>query len=274
MSEFTYEHAMSLISKMRINYGKKFADQWSGVTPRELANEMLNSYQGLTQSDFQRGLSRMNHEKWPPTIPEFRSWCEPKSGDWLDAHEAWAIARNSIEFGTGRELTVIWTEQTAKAFDKCVDLVVTGDKYQLAEAKKIFISIYDRLITEAKDQGLKPVYITSLGIDKDQQISAIEQAQFDGFLTAPEAKAQLEHNPKKSNSDKRYKTLAQEALEKLKGQLKAKNPVNKLTPECIEPQPWESAKQEHIDPFDQFEQYKSMLERDGKKIPLSLRGAA
>ncbi|MDR8295551.1 hypothetical protein FPK78_23655, partial [Acinetobacter baumannii] len=87
-----------------------------------------------------------------------RSWCEPKASDWLDAHEAWAIAKNSIEYGTGREMTVVWTEQAAKAFDKCADLVATGDKFQLAEAKKIFVSIYERLVTEAKDQGLKPVY--------------------------------------------------------------------------------------------------------------------
>ena len=131
MREFTKEDAQRLINKMRINYGKKFIDQWAGVHEDELKQAMVEAYQGLTVEDFARGVNRMKHEQWPPTIPEFRAWCEPKTDDWLGAHEAWAIAKDSIEFGTGRELTVIWTEQAAKAFERCADLVATGDKFQL-----------------------------------------------------------------------------------------------------------------------------------------------
>ncbi|MFP6818678.1 hypothetical protein [Acinetobacter sp.] len=271
MREFTKEDAQRLISKMRINYGKKFIDQWAGVEVDELATEMVERYQGLSPADFQRGIKRMDHEQWPPTIPEFRSWCEPQTDDWLGAHEAWSIAEKSIGFD-GEELTVIWTEQMSTAFSRCEELVKTGDKYQRAEAKKIFCDAYDRLVTQAKDQGLKPVYITSLGTNKDQQITAIQQAELEGFLTAPVALAQLEHKQTEAEIQadaEKYKTTAQKALEKL-GPLIKRN-VNKMKPELKEVQPWEAVEEQHIDPFDDMEQYKARLAQDGKPVPNVIR---
>ena len=272
MREFTKDDAMRLISKMRINYGKKFADQWAGVEVQELAEEMVDQYQGLSVEDFARGVNRMKREEWPPTIPAFRAWCEPESEEWLGAHEAWAIAEKSIGFD-GQELTVIWTEQMAQAFSRCEELIKTGDKYQRAEAKKIFCDAYDRLVTQAKDQGLKPIYVTSLGTDKDQQITAIKQAEVDGFLTAPDATVLLEHKQSKLeqlSEAERYKTIAQEALAKL-GPLIKRNPINKMADEHKEPQPWESIEMEHIDPFDDFEKYKASMQSEQKPLPYAVR---
>ena len=271
MREFTKEDAQRLINKMRINYGKKFIDQWAGVHEDELKQAMVEAYQGLSMEDFARGYARMLQEQWPPTIPEFRSWCEPKTDDWLGSHEAWVIAEKSIGFD-GQELTVIWTEQMAQAFSRCEELIKTGDKYQRAEAKKIFCDAYDRLATQAKDKGLKPIYVTSLGIDRDQAITAIQQAEVDGFLTQPDATALLEHKQSKLeqvSESERYKTIAQEALEKL-GLLIKRN-VNKMQPEIKEVQPWESEEVIHIDPFEDFAEYKAMLEKDGKKLPNAVR---
>lgn len=279
MREFTKEDAQRLITKMRINYGKKFIDQWSGVHENELKQAMVEAYQGLSMEDFARGYARMLQEQWPPTIPEFRSWCMPKSSDWLEAHEAWAIAKQSIEYGTGRELTVIWTEQAAKAFEKCADLVATGDKFQLAEAKKIFVSIYERLVTEAKDQGLKPVYNVSLGVDPDQRITAIKQAEVAGFLTTQETQLQLEHKQTKAEQQAdadRYKTTAQKAIAELREKLKLQAPVNKMVEEIKEVQPWELKPDSEYwpDPFDNREEYIEMHKADNKKVPLAVGGAA
>lgn len=271
MREFTKEDAQRLISKMRINYGKKFIDQWAGVHEDELKQAMVEAYQGLSMEDFARGYARMLQEQWPPTIPEFRSWCELKTDDWLGSHEAWAIAEKSIGFD-GQELTVIWTEQMAQAFSRCEELIKTGDKYQRAEAKKIFCDAYDRLVTQAKDQGLKPIYVTSLGTDKDQAIAAIKQAEVDGFLPAPVAQAQLEHKQTKAEiqSDSlKYKTIAQEALAKLAPHIKRN--VNKMTEGVKETQPWESMEMQHIDPFDDFEAYKAALQAEQKKLPQAVR---
>ena len=279
MREFTREDAQRLITKMRINYGKKFIDQWSGVHENELKQAMVEAYQGLSMEDFARGYARMLQEQWPPTIPEFRAWCEPKADAWLDAHEAWAIAKDSIEFGTGRELTVIWTEQAAKAFEKCADLVAAGDKFQLAEAKKIFVSIYERLVTEAKDQGLKPVYNVSLGVDPDQRISAIKQAEVAGFLTTQETQLHLEHKQTKTEQQAdadRYKTTAQKAIAELREKLKLQAPVNKMVDEIKEVQPWELKPDTDYwpDPFDNKKEYIEMHKADNKPVPLAVGGAA
>lgn len=279
MREFTYEDAMTLIGKMRVRLGKKFSDQWAGVTPRELANAMVEDYQDLTQEDFNRGIEKLKKAIFAPTVSEFKEWCEPKADAWLDAHEAWAIAKDSVEFGTGRELTVIWTEQAAKAFERCSDLVATGDKYQLAEAKKIFVSIYERLVTEAKDQGLKPVYNVSLGVDPDQRITAIKQAEVAGFLTSSETQLQLEHKQTKAELQAeadRYKTTAQKAIAELREKLKIQAPVNKMSNEIKEIQEWELKPDTEYwaDPFDQKEQYIESLKAEGKAVPMALRGAA
>lgn len=272
MSIFTTEHAARLMNKMKAFYGKKYAEQWGDIPAADIADAMVECLQGLNQEDFKRGYMRMQRSTFCPTIPEFRSWCEPKTDDWLGSHEAWAIAEKSIGFD-GQELTVIWTEQMAQAFSRCEDLVKTGDKYQRAEAKKIFCDAYDRLVTQAKDQGLKPIYVTSLGTDKDQQIAAINQATVDGFLTAPDATALLEHKQTKLeqlSESERYKTIAQEALAKL-GPLIKRNPINRMAEEHKEPQPWESIEDEHIDPFDNFEEYKAALRAEQKQLPSAVR---
>lgn len=272
MSIFTTEHAARLMNKMKAFYGKKYAEQWGDIPAKDIAEAMVECLQGLTQEDFKRGYLRMQRSTFCPTIPEFRSWCEPKTDDWLGSHEAWAIAEKSIGFD-GQELTVIWTEQMAQAFSRCEDLVKTGDKYQCAEAKKIFCDAYDRLVTQAKDQGLKPIYVTSLGTDKDQQIAAIKQAEVDGFLKAPDATALLEHKQTKLeqlSESERYKTIAQEALAKL-GPLIKRNPINRMVEEHKEPQPWESIEDEHIDPFDNFEEYKAALRAEQKQLPNAVR---
>ena len=272
MSIFTTEHAARLMNKMKAFYGKKYAEQWGDIPAADIADAMVECLQGLTQEDFKRGYLRMQKSTFCPTIPEFRSWCEPKTDDYLSSHEAWAIAQKSIGFD-GQELTVIWTEQMAQAFSRCEDLVKTGDKYQRAEAKKIFCDAYDRLVTQAKDQGLKPIYVTSLGTDKDQQIVAINQATVDGFLTAPDATALLEHKQTKLeqlSESERYKTIAQEALAKL-GPLIKRNPINRMAEEHKEPQPWESIEDEHIDPFDNFEEYKAALRAEQKQLPNTVR---
>ena len=278
-STFPRKWAEEIISRMQRYYRAKFSATFpvvEGQTAKQYEDDLITTacevFEGLTPDDIKRGLARMKRSTFCPVFPEFRGWCEPESEDWLGAHEAWAIAEKSIGFD-GQELTVIWTEQMAQAFSRCEDLIKTGDKYQRAEAKKIFCDAYDRLVTQAKDQGLKPIYITSLGTDKDQQITAIKQAEVEGFLPAPVAQAQLEHKQTKAeiqSEAERYKTIAQEALAKL-GPLIKRNPVNKMADEHKEVQPWEAIEMEHIDPFDDFDQYKAVMRLEQKPLPYAVR---
>lgn len=277
-SNFPRKWAEEIISRMQRYYRAKFSATFpvvEGQTAEQYEDDLIATacevFEGLSPDDIKRGLARMKRSTFCPTFPEFAGWCEPKTDDWLGSHEAWAIAEKSISFD-GKEMTVVWTEQMAQAFSRCEDLIKTGDKYQRAEAKKIFCDAYDRLVTQAKDKGLKPIYVTSLGVDKDQQITAIQQAAVDGFLTQPDASALLEHKQSKLeqvSESERYKTIAQEALAKL-GPLIKRN-VNKMQPEIKEVQPWESEEMAHIDPFEDFAEYKAMLEKDGKKLPNAVR---
>ena len=277
-STFPKKWAEEIISRMQRYYRAKFSATFpvaEGQTAEQYEDDLITTacevFEGLSPDDIKRGLARMKRSTFCPIFPEFAGWCEPKTDDWLGSHEAWAIAEKSIGFD-GQELTVIWTEQMAQAFSRCEELIKTGDKYQRAEAKKIFCDAYDRLVTQAKDQGLKPIYVTSLGTDKDQAIAAIKQAEVDGFLKAPEAALQLEHKQTKAEiqSDSlKYKTIAQEALAKLAPHIKRN--VNKMTEEVKETQPWESYEMQHIDPFDDFEAYKAALQAEQKKLPQAVR---
>ncbi|WFP97507.1 hypothetical protein P3S51_04000 [Acinetobacter sp. ANC 7201] len=277
-STFPRKWAEEIISRMQRYYRAKFSATFpvvDGQTAEQYEDDLIATacevFEGLSPDDIKRGLARMKRSTFCPTFPEFAGWCEPKTDDWLGSHEAWAIAEKSIGFD-GQELTVIWTDQMAQAFSRCEELIKTGDKYQRAEAKKIFCDAYERLVTQAKDQGLKPIYVTSLGTDKDQAIAAIKQAEVDGFLTAPVAQAQLEHKQTKAEiqSDSlKYKTVAQEALAKIKDLIKPN--VNKMTEEVKEPQPWESMEMQHVDPFDNFDEYKAALQAEQKPLPQAVR---
>lgn len=285
-SIFPRKWAEEIISRMQRYYRAKFSATFpvvEGQTAEQYEDDLIETacevFDGLSPDDIKRGLARMKRSTFCPTFPEFAGWCEPKTDDWLGSHEAWAIAKDSIEFGTGRELTVIWTEQAAKAFERCADLVATGDKYQLAEAKKIFCDAYDRLVTQAKDQGLKPFYVTSLGIDKDQAIAAIKQAEVAGFLTTQETQLQLEHKQTKAEQQAdadQYKTTAQKAIAELREKLKLQAPVNKMVDEIKEVQEWELKPDTEYwaDPFDNREEYLKTLKAEGKPVPLALGGAA
>ena len=274
MTKFTHEDAKRLIDKMRRNYGKKFADQWVGVTPDELAEEMVEQYQGLVATDFLRGVDRMKREEWPPTVPAFRSWCEPESKGWLGANEAWSTARGSIDFN-GNELTVVWTKESATAFDSVVHLVRLGDKYQIADAKKAYVDMYDRLVAESLDRGEKPSYFISQGDDKEQHKVALREAESAGLLLSGSTDLLLESHQSPSdakNEGKKFNSIAQEHIAKLRETLKIKNaplvviddekPIGFIQTENLP---------EWADPFDEPEKYKEGLKADGKAIPFALR---
>lgn len=273
MSKFTHDDAMRLIRKMRVNYGKKFSDQWIGVEPHELADEMVDQYQGLTAQDFMRGIERMKREEWPPTIPAFRSWCEPKTNGWLGANEAWNVAKGSIDFN-GNELTVVWTKECAIAFDAVQDMVKLGDKYQIAEAKKVFVERYERMVAESLERGEKPSYQVSYGYDKEQRKTALREAEIAGFLPSSETQLMIEHTQSPNDADAealKFKTTAQEHLAKLKGLLKVNNPKPEQVDEEKDiklftlPEKLEG----WSDPFDEQERYIKTLKEEKKAIPLA-----
>lgn len=84
-----------LFAEFSAMYGKKFADQWSGVDPELLRSvwaEKLSRY--IDRPQVIRGaLVRCENSPWPPTLPEFLAMC----GD-----ESCALARREMDMAVSR----------------------------------------------------------------------------------------------------------------------------------------------------------------------------
>ena len=174
MSKFTHDDAMRLIRKMRINYGKKFSDQWVGVEPEELADEMVDQYQGLTTQDFMRGIERMKQEEWPPTIPAFRSWCTGGESNSIHASyrtknaalaniEAWMMD-DSIEI----------TNAEREAYNRCYSMF-NNLKWNYSDNQKFhtyaaFKDFYDEVVKELVEKNIpQSIWIKPKQIEKKAQ---------------------------------------------------------------------------------------------------------
>lgn len=145
MANLTLENIDRLISKMRAMYGHKFDQQWKGVNPQELSETFLECLSGLSIAELQAGVARMMREPWPPTIPEFRSWCE-QGGAWLTADEAWASALAYVA-DPKTQITV----QAKAALTKVRSII---DQEGQKAASRAFKDIYSRRMTEDKAAGV------------------------------------------------------------------------------------------------------------------------
>ena len=272
---FTHDDALKLTKKMHARYGDGFARQWKGFSAKEIAQEFYEELSTMTVEQISRGLMRMKTHEFAPNVSQFSNWCigDLKS-QWLGANEAWSIARSSIDFN-GYELTAVWTKECAVAFDAVVGMVRLGDKYQIAEAKKVFVERYERLVTESLERGEKPVYEVSYGDDKEQRKVAVREAEIAGLLPVGTSQTLIEatQTPKDARSEAaKFKSIAQEHLAKLKSQLKTHNvkieaedkadvKLFKL-PEKLDC--W-------ADPFENPSEYRKTLIKEGKPIPLAIK---
>ena len=88
---FPVEIADQVLGRIQALYGADFDKKYGHFESVELQRITCTVLNGLTPKELRRGLERMNTEKWCPTLPEFRSWCE-QAGDWWTAEQAWAKA--------------------------------------------------------------------------------------------------------------------------------------------------------------------------------------
>lgn len=99
-----------VVNEMHLLYGAKFAQQWEGLTPRELKDSWNQKLAGLSEAQVRRGLTACLTREWPPTLPEFLKLCCP----WLIAelayHEAvrGVSARRRGETGDWSHPAVYW----------------------------------------------------------------------------------------------------------------------------------------------------------------------
>lgn len=273
--QFTFDHALQLTKKMHARYGDGFARQWKGFTANEIAQEFFEELSSMTPEQISNGIKKMKTYEYAPNVSQFSNWC---TGDlkaqWLGANEAWNTARGSIDFN-GNELTVVWTKESATAFDSVAHLVRLGDKYQIAEAKKAYVEMYDRMVAESIEMGDKPLYFVSHGNDKEQHKVALREAESAGLLVTGSIDLLLEHHQSPEDAKKegqKFNSIAQEHIAKLRETLKIKNvpgviiddekPIGFIQSENLP---------EWADPFDEPEKYKEGLKADGKAIPSVLK---
>lgn len=102
------------------------------------------------------------------------------AGGWLTANEAWATALPA----TDERVTVVWTRESAKAWQVALPLIEQGDK---VGARMAFISAYDRHVADARSNGRPPEQQVSIGWDVHNRAPAIEKAQQQGLLPPPVA---------------------------------------------------------------------------------------
>ncbi|OWT69227.1 MULTISPECIES: hypothetical protein [unclassified Achromobacter] len=99
-----------VVNEMRLMYGAKFAQQWQGLTPRELRESWDEKLAGLNESEVRTALVACLSRDWPPTVPEFLRLCRP----WMNAevayHDAVAgmAARRRGEMGLWPHPAVYW----------------------------------------------------------------------------------------------------------------------------------------------------------------------
>lgn len=176
-----YEWAKGIMKRMRGYFGEKFDKQWASVTengnnPAELIETMQEVFAGLNEAEIARGLNTMRSKTFVPSLPEFRSWCQPKPKDeWLTVEQAWSIAIDSMDDAK----TVIWCDEIAQALTAVESLLDMGDKFSAARA---FKDHYAGLVERARAEFRSPKMYASLGDDKEHRIIAVEHAQQTGML--------------------------------------------------------------------------------------------
>lgn len=107
-----------ILDEMLLSYGKKFIDQWSGVSTDKLILHWSQGLSGYSGQEIRRGLDALASKDWPPSLPEFKKLCRPPIDDVVAYYEAvnGCNARDKGEMGTWSHPAIFWAA-TKIAFD-------------------------------------------------------------------------------------------------------------------------------------------------------------
>lgn len=108
-----------VFAEMMLLYGAKFAQQWTGLTPREIKAAWNQKLQGFTPEEIRRGLDACMGHDWPPTLPEFIRMCRPAVSAEAAYHEAVAgmAARARGERGEWSHPAIYWAAVRVTSHD-------------------------------------------------------------------------------------------------------------------------------------------------------------
>ena len=96
--------------------------------------------------------------------------------------EAWPIALKASD----ESATAVWTEEIEQAWFHCLPVFEQGDE---VGARMTFRQFYDRLVSDARSQGIAVKWNVSLGHDPDLRKKALVQAETQGLI----AHERIEH---------------------------------------------------------------------------------
>jgi hypothetical protein len=118
--------------------------------------------------------------KFTPTPADIIDLIEAATGvdNRPGAEEAWALALSTRD----DTKTVVWTEEAAEAFGKAQSVL---DSSGPISARKTFIEIYERIVTENRKTRRAAIWFASPGTDQDQRQVAMKAAVRAGLLAAP-----------------------------------------------------------------------------------------
>lgn len=142
------EVADLILAVMQKRYGSEFNKKFDAEfnDKHQLRAAMSEILTGLNQGDIQRGLLRMRHQKYCPSLSVFRELCE----DWKGENEAWADALTWRK-NKKHQITVL----TKQAYDSISEMFVDTDNNNVAARNMestgyAFREVYRSLVDKAK----------------------------------------------------------------------------------------------------------------------------
>lgn len=109
-----------LFDRFMVMYGAKFAEQWRGVEPDRLKQAWAEDLAGFSVSEIKAGLDICKQKPWPPTLPEFMTYCRPPVNpqtEWLEAINQMRIRLQGYGMDKWSRPAVYWAAVTIGTHD-------------------------------------------------------------------------------------------------------------------------------------------------------------
>lgn len=260
MSEFFFgpQQAQQLIDTMRVIHGNLFTHQMGNVSPEQIETIIIGAMIGVSEAQFNFGLAQLSTQAYCPSIAQFRALC--MAGAWWSVDDAWARA---CEYTKDRNKNKI-TTLAKYALEQVEHLITLG---QMTEARNQFKGVYNANLLKAQVGGKKQeFYKPPLQIGTKQIAEEKTTAQKVGLNEEQQLILSMANRLREQGmTPKEAFVQAQIAI---RGEVKKANKF-----EHAEHALEVKADSEYwADPFDNPEEYKAMLKRDGKPMPMALRG--
>ena len=162
---FPIDVADQILGHMQNLYGDLFDKRYRNTDSEELKQTLCMLLNDVSPDDLNRGIKRMNKEKWCPTLPEFAEWCVD-DGHWWTADIAWAKALN-------------WESDKSKEISKLAKSVL-DEVRQIMKAQgqnaayKAFVDLYNTYLKKARSMGrVQIMWIEPKAIEQNENHQGI-----------------------------------------------------------------------------------------------------